>query len=213
MRPVHTEIVSRAREAGLADVAVLRGLDGHIGTSRRSSRGLLRRPDNVPVAVLIFDQEERLRKFLASLTGITEDCIVTLDTAEAYRYGNSQARTSGAVTAATPAERADQRPHGAHRAITAPAGARREPVREPRHVDDRTLVGAPADHTGVVGRPYGEGGKRPSTETSSTSTVRSAPGGVGASWLRSTWMPRVRSASSSRSVSARMHVHSTIPTR
>jgi uncharacterized protein len=96
-RPVHTEIVARARDAGLADVTVLRGLDGHIGASRRSSRGLLRRPDNVPVTVLIFDQEERLRKFLTGLADLTEDCIVTLDTAEAYRYGRagSAARNRG----------------------------------------------------------------------------------------------------------------------
>jgi PII-like signaling protein len=96
-RPVHTEIVARAREAGLAEVTVLRGLDGHIGTSRRSSRGLLRRPDNVPVAVIIVDQEERLRRFLTYLAEITEDCIVTLDTAEAFRYGraDSEARNRG----------------------------------------------------------------------------------------------------------------------
>jgi PII-like signaling protein len=94
-RPVHTEIVTRAREAGLADVTVLRGLDGHIGASRRSSRGLLRRPDNVPVTVLILDREERLRKFLTSLTDIAEDCIVTLDTAEAYRYGHAGSAARG----------------------------------------------------------------------------------------------------------------------
>jgi PII-like signaling protein len=94
-RPVHTEIVTRAREAGLTDVTVLRGLDGHIGASRRSSRGLLRRPDNVPVTVLILDREERLRKFLTSLTDIAEDCIVTLDTAEAYRYGHAGSAARG----------------------------------------------------------------------------------------------------------------------
>ncbi|GLY84352.1 hypothetical protein Airi02_022810 [Actinoallomurus iriomotensis] len=88
-RAVHTEIVARAREAGLADVTVLRGLDGHIGASRRTRRGLLRRPDNVPVTILVFDQEERLRRFLTTLADITEECIVTLDTAEAYRYGRA----------------------------------------------------------------------------------------------------------------------------
>jgi uncharacterized protein len=76
-KPLHHEILVRARRAGLAGASVMRCLDGY-GTpgQRRSRRSRLR---NRPVAVTIVDAESRIREFLSELDGMIEEGMVILD--------------------------------------------------------------------------------------------------------------------------------------
>ncbi len=65
--PLYTEIVHRAHTAGLAGASVFRGVEdfgrsNHIPTTR-----LLSLREDLPIAVVIVDTEERIRAFFPSL--------------------------------------------------------------------------------------------------------------------------------------------------
>jgi PII-like signaling protein len=85
-RPVYTEIVHRAHKAGLAGASVFRGMEGfgksnHIHTTR-----LLSLSEDLPVAVVIVDTEERVREFLPELEELEIEGLVLLEPVEVVRY-------------------------------------------------------------------------------------------------------------------------------
>ncbi len=90
--PIYTEIVHRAHQAGLAGASVFRGVEGfgrsnHIHTTR-----LLSLSEDLPVAVVIVDTDERIRGFLPQLDGLLADGLVLLDEVEVIRYADPTAR-------------------------------------------------------------------------------------------------------------------------
>jgi PII-like signaling protein len=54
-RPLHVEIVHRAREAGLAGASVLRGIEGYGASSHIHTGRLLSLADDLPIAITIVD--------------------------------------------------------------------------------------------------------------------------------------------------------------
>jgi PII-like signaling protein len=86
-RPVYTEIVHRAHAAGLGGASVFRGFEGfgatnHIHTSRILSLG-----EDLPVAIVIVDTEERIREFLPQLDELLDGGLIVLDRVEVIRPG------------------------------------------------------------------------------------------------------------------------------
>lgn len=84
--PVYTEIVHRAHRAGLAGASVFRGSEGfgkstHIHTAR-----LLSLSEDLPVAVVIVDTDERIRDFLPELESLHLEGLVLLEPVEVIRY-------------------------------------------------------------------------------------------------------------------------------
>lgn len=85
-RPLYSEIVHRAHAAGLAGASVFRGIEGYGASCRIHTSRLLSLSEDLPVAVVVVDTEERIRAFLPRLGELTGAGLVTLDTCEVVRW-------------------------------------------------------------------------------------------------------------------------------
>ncbi|MFJ8443519.1 DUF190 domain-containing protein [Kitasatospora griseola] len=84
-RPLYAEIVHRAHAARLAGASVFRGIEGFGGSALVHTSRLLSVGDDLPVAVVVVDREERIRAFLPQLDDLLDRCLVTLDACEVLR--------------------------------------------------------------------------------------------------------------------------------
>ncbi|MEU5627243.1 DUF190 domain-containing protein [Streptomyces tendae] len=85
-RPLYSEIVHRAHAAGLAGASVFRGVEGFGASSLIHTTRLLSLSEDLPVAVVVVDTEERERDFLPLLDELVTEGLVTLDPCEVVRY-------------------------------------------------------------------------------------------------------------------------------
>ncbi|WP_438485884.1 DUF190 domain-containing protein [Streptomyces sp. S186] len=95
-RPLYAEIVHRARAAGLAGASVFRGVEGFGATSLIHTQRLLSLSEELPVAVIVVDTEERVRAFLPQLSELLAGGgLVTLDPCEMIAFRGRADRTAG----------------------------------------------------------------------------------------------------------------------
>ncbi|MGW3227603.1 DUF190 domain-containing protein [Kitasatospora sp. NPDC001095] len=107
-RPLYSEIVHRARAAGLAGASVFRGIEGFGASSLVHTTRLLSLSEDLPVAVVIVDEEERVRAFLPQLDGMVAEGLVLLDRCEVVTYaGRGPGRGPGRGGTAGPGETAE----------------------------------------------------------------------------------------------------------
>lgn len=85
-RPLYAEIIHRAHAAGLAGASAFRGLEGYGASSHVHTSRILSLSEDLPVAVVVVDSEERVRAFLPQLDEIVAEGIVTLEPVEVVRY-------------------------------------------------------------------------------------------------------------------------------
>ena len=90
-KPLYHETVSRAHHAGLAGASVLRGIEGYGASSRIHTSRLLSLSEDLPLVVIIVDQEDRIRAFLPQLDELVEEGLVIIDPVEVIRYVGRQA--------------------------------------------------------------------------------------------------------------------------
>jgi uncharacterized protein len=85
-KPLYHEIVHRAHQAGLAGASVLRGIEGYGASSRIHTTRILSLSEDLPLVIVIVDQEERIRAFLPELDELVTEGLVILDPVEVIRY-------------------------------------------------------------------------------------------------------------------------------
>jgi uncharacterized protein len=85
-RPLSTEIVHRAHERGLAGASVFHGVEGYGASSRIHTSRILSLSDDLPVAIVIIDTEEKIDGFLPVLDELIEEGLVIVDDVEVHRY-------------------------------------------------------------------------------------------------------------------------------
>lgn len=85
-KPLYTEIVHRAQSAGLAGVSVFRGIEGFGASSQLHTQRLLSLSEDLPIAVIVVDSEERIRAFLSQLEEIVSEGLVILDEVEVVQH-------------------------------------------------------------------------------------------------------------------------------
>jgi PII-like signaling protein len=95
-KPLYTEIVHRAHAAGLAGASVFRGIEGFGASSLIHTSRLLSLSEDLPVAIVIVDTEDRVRAFLPQLDELVTEGLMILDDCEVVRYAgreNNQDKT------------------------------------------------------------------------------------------------------------------------
>ncbi|MEU6356237.1 DUF190 domain-containing protein [Streptomyces sp. NPDC047072] len=94
-KPLYTEIVHRAHAAGLAGASVFRGIEGYGASSLIHTSRLLSLSEDLPVAVIIVDTEDRVREFLPQLDELVAEGLVILDDCEVIRYVGQETAPAG----------------------------------------------------------------------------------------------------------------------
>lgn len=91
-RPLFTEIVHRAHRAALAGATVIRGIEGFGASQHIHTTRLLSLSEDLPVVIIIVDEEEKVRQFIPQLDELVTEGLVILDHVEVVRYvGRSEA--------------------------------------------------------------------------------------------------------------------------
>src|SRR5207249_6158528 len=84
--PLATEIVQRAHEKGLAGASVFRGVEGYGASNHVHTTRILSLSDDLPIAVIIVDTEERIGAFLPELDELITEGLVLLDDVQVVKY-------------------------------------------------------------------------------------------------------------------------------
>ena len=85
-RPLYHEIVERARRDGIAGASVFRGIEGFGASSHIHTTRLLSLSEDLPLAIVMVDEEAKIRAFLPHLEELVSEGLVILDDVEVVRY-------------------------------------------------------------------------------------------------------------------------------
>lgn len=89
-RPLYTEIVHRAHNAGLAGASVFRGFEGYGRSNHIHTTRILSLSDDLPIAVVVVDTEEKVRAFLPQVEEVVTAGMITMSQVEVVRYVGGQ---------------------------------------------------------------------------------------------------------------------------
>lgn len=85
-RPLYHEIVHRAHQAGLAGASVIRGIEGYGASNHIHTTRILSLSGDLPLEIVIVDEEEAIRAFLPLLDELVGDGLVVVEPVEVVRY-------------------------------------------------------------------------------------------------------------------------------
>ncbi|MFE4214847.1 DUF190 domain-containing protein [Streptomyces sp. NPDC056844] len=89
-KPVYSEIVHRAHAAGLSGASIFHGMEGFGGRQIVHTTRLLSMADDLPVAVVIVDTEERIHAFVPQLEEMDVEGLITLEPVQVVRFDDAQ---------------------------------------------------------------------------------------------------------------------------
>ena len=84
--PLATEVVQRAHRAGLAGASVFRGVEGYGASNHIHTTRILSLSDDLPMAIVIVDTDERIRAFMADLDELITEGLVIIEDVEVVKY-------------------------------------------------------------------------------------------------------------------------------
>jgi uncharacterized protein len=84
--PLATEIVHRAHAAGLAGASVFRGIEGYGASNHIHTTRILSLSDDLPIAITIVDNDERITAFLPQLDELVTNGLVIVEDVDVVRY-------------------------------------------------------------------------------------------------------------------------------
>lgn len=85
-KPLYTELVHRARAAGLAGATVLHGTEGFGASSRLHVSNPFRLSEDLPAMVVIVDRPERIESFLRNIDGLVGEGLVVRQPVEVLTH-------------------------------------------------------------------------------------------------------------------------------
>jgi uncharacterized protein len=94
-RPLYTEIVHRAHQAGLAGASVFRGIEGYGKSQHIHTTRILSLHEDLPCSIVIVDIEEKIRAFLPQLDELVTEGLVMLDSVEVVKYASRTVDRAG----------------------------------------------------------------------------------------------------------------------
>ncbi|MCB9423305.1 MAG: DUF190 domain-containing protein [Ardenticatenaceae bacterium] len=89
-RPLHEQIVKKAKELDLAGATVLRGMMGFGAHSRVHTTSLLRLSADMPLVVEIVDSEAYINRMLPFLDEMMTEGMITLEKVQVLKYGRQR---------------------------------------------------------------------------------------------------------------------------
>lgn len=96
-RPLYAEIIRRAHAAGLAGASAFRGFEGYGASSHIHTSRVLSLSEDLPVAVVVVDTEEKVRAFLPELAQLMGEGLAVLDEVEVVALGVARGEDAGAA--------------------------------------------------------------------------------------------------------------------
>lgn len=87
-KPIYTDIVRRAHEAGLAGASVFRGIEGFGSSRQLHTSRILSLAENLPAMIVIIDTAEAIDAFLPQLQDMGIRGVVALDDVELAHPGH-----------------------------------------------------------------------------------------------------------------------------
>ena len=90
-------IVHRAHQAGLSGATVLRGVEGFGRSGDVHTTRILDISDHLPIAIVIVDDETKLRDFVRSNDDCIQDRLITLERLEVYNPSGGDSREPAVI--------------------------------------------------------------------------------------------------------------------
>jgi PII-like signaling protein len=94
-RPLFEEIVRRAQQRGMAGVTVLHGIEGFGAGGRVHTDRILSLCEDLPIQLIVVDEEQRIRDFLPQVEELVLDGLVLLDRVGVVRHVTGQQSSAG----------------------------------------------------------------------------------------------------------------------
>jgi len=90
-KPLHDQIVLKARAMEMAGATVTRGVLAY-GPASQELRIVLRLSEDLPIVIEIVDTDDKIKEFLPVLDDMVDSALVTVQKVSVIRYGRKKER-------------------------------------------------------------------------------------------------------------------------